>query len=790
MITTALPIDLLKAEFISAFNNHSNLIIKATPGSGKTTRIPLFILEQTNKKIYILEPRRLAAKLASQQVAHELGEEVGKRVGYVFRYERQMEADTQILFLTEGTFLKMLANDPTLKDVGIVILDEFHERHLSTDAALSFVTKIQNELRPDLKILIMSATIETDQLETFLKQFGKTNTLIQDNNRFNLQINYLPNTTSIIQAALDKKVINSIESIITHDLPGDVLVFLPGMKEIREVESRLQAYQDEWNIFICMLHGDLDSDQQSLALMPSLKRKIILSTNIAESSVTINGIQIVIDSGLKRESSFNFFSGLPELKIVKISKASAAQRAGRSNRQADGFCFRLYAELDFLQRPYLEKPEIQKSDLAELYLTSLNLFKLNLNQLNWLEAPPENALTKCHDLLIAINAVDELNQITPIGIELLRYPLHPRLARIAYKANHSSIDIFRQTIQFLAEFLGEKNKNRFLNHFSYNANNQLNHSLEQIVLSGYPDRIAKSRGEKYFEVITQNGDSIKIASSLSHEFDPRHPLWIVLDLNNKGEVVKFLPIEEEWLYELNPLPLTEKLEYSWDEKYQKVIAFETLSLGKIVLTESRLNNIKNNFEIQKILKSRVEIFIEELKRSQEYERLLTLNSNLFNIPIDHNHYEIVSIFIENITSFNKDDQDNFKNIYYTEIKNCIDPESIINLDRDLPMSISLTDRRKIPIIYDRSHDPYIESLIQDFYGLTKTPILLNGKLPLTIKLLGPHKRAVQVTKDLESFWNKIYPQMYKELTRDYPRHYWPVNPQSAKPFLLKRQVPV
>ena len=764
--------------------------MKASPGSGKTTRVPLYLLEKTDKKIYILEPRRLAAKLAAGQVARELMEVVGQRVGYVFRYERVMSDKTRILFLTEGTFLKILSQDKNLEDVGIVILDEFHERHLSTDAALSFVTLLQKERRPDLKIIVMSATIETESLELFLGQSKNTTSIELDAGRFSLKINYLPNITSIIQASLQKKVYSSVIEIINSNINGDILIFLPGMREIRDCQIILEDLCAEHEYECLVLHGDLDSAEQDRVLLPSSSRKIILSTNIAESSVTIPGIRIVIDTGLQRESSYNFFSGLPELNITKISRASATQRAGRANRQGDGFCYRLYAELDFEQRPYLQKPEIQRSDLCELYLTALNLFNTPLDNLDWLESPPINAIKNSHLLLLSINAIDDLNNITTTGKSILKFPLHPRLGRILVEAGNISIVAQNEVISFLADFLGEKNNARFKNIlFHHNTPTLKSKCLEEIILTGYPDRVARARGEKYFDVITQNGETIKVSSQIANRFDPFHPLWIVLDLNAKGEAQKLIPIEEDWLYDLVPFPIREECIFIWEEKKETIIKNERLMLGKIILSETKTRPLASNKEIKKILQGLASEFLKSLGTTQEYERLLTLNKILNNIEPDLMDYTFLETFCDNKFDFTVEDKSQLSQIYFSVLKEKIDPANQYNLEIDLPLFVQLSDRRKIPVTYQYIQDPYIESFIQDFYGLTKSPILAKGKIALTLKLIGPHKRAIQVTQDLASFWQNTYPRMLKELARDYPRHHWPAIPEKALPILLKRQLP-
>ena len=795
--TISLPIDSIKEQIISSYLHYKNIILKASPGSGKTTRVPLYLLQNTKKKIYILEPRRLAAKWAALQVARELNELIGLRVGYIFKDERALCEQTQILFLTEGTFLKILSQNKNLEGVDLIIIDEFHERHLSTDAALSFVLKLQKETRPDLKIMVMSATIETDDLQNYLATSGTTTTIELTSHRFPLEVTYLPNTTSKIQAPLHKKILGIIEDILDSENEGDLLVFLPGMREIRDAEEALSSICLHYDIQCFILHGDLDSAQQDQVLKTSNKRRIILSTNIAESSVTIPGIRIVVDSGLQRESSYNFFSGLPELKITKISKAQAIQRAGRANRENKGYCFRLFAELDYQQRPYLHKSEISKSDLSELYLMSIDLFKASLDQIHWFESPPESALKNASLLLFAINAIDQEKKITEIGKKIIKYPLHPRLGRIMVEALKSSPQLKDELLLFLADFLKEKNIKKFTKQFSFHGhslNTQISKSLEELILTGFPDRVARARGEKFFDVITQNGETLKIANDISHLFDPNHSLWVVLDLNNKGEASKIVAIYENWLYDLEPFPIKEDVHYLWDEKKELVLKNEQILLGKIILSESRDIPLVSNEAIISILMEKAFEHLLAIRKTQEYERLLTLNKIINNIDLDLSknlkNENILKDFFKTQNHFNQEDKTLLSHLFLTTLKEVVDPDELYNLNFDLPMTIQLTDRRKIPIQYDRTQNPYIESLIQDFYGLSSTPILAKGKIPLTLKLLGPHKLAIQVTQDLSSFWNKTYPQAVKELSRDYPRHYWPSDPINARPILLKRQVPL
>ena len=788
----SLPIDSIEEEFLQKISENQNIILKSSPGSGKTTRIPLFLKKITNKKIIILEPRRLAAKLAATQVARSLGEEVGVSVGYKFRFENKTSEKTQILFLTEGTFLRMLNDKDALAEVDFILLDEFHERHLSTDASLAFINKIRSDKKLSLKLIVMSATIDTEKLESYLKFSGKTYCIDLAAKRFDLSVEYLPNTTSIIQSPLERKVRNCVENILEKNIPGDILIFLPGMREIRDCEELLSLLIKTYQAQSFILHGDLDSSEQEAVLLPSSKRKIILSTNIAESSVTISGIRIVIDSGLSRESHFNFFSGLNEIKVQKISQSSAIQRAGRANREDHGYCFRLYAELDFNTRPKFSKPEIERQDLSELTLYTVGLFQKKLNDLSWFEHPPITSIEKSRELLSLLNACDDSSHLTAIGLSMLEFNFHPRISRILVEACEESSDSYKKLAVFLANFSGEKRIERFVFQCmpkikKFNAN--LNTTLEKLILAGYPDHIAKSRGEKFHDIITMKGETLKINPNAIENFDARHPLWIVMDVDHKQNVTSLLPIEEDWLYDLNPLPITENSEYIFDENKSVVLKKEKITIGSITLSEHTVPAKFSNPAIEKVLEIECFKLIKDIKNTSRFLRLETMNSLLSKIDLEA---ITTQYFLENKVNgvgFNNDDKELFKINFLFFIKEQIDPEGQFDLELDFPLEIQLSDRRRLPIHYEQNQSPWIESFIQDFYGLSKTPILAKGKLPLTLKLLGPHKRALQVTQDLKSFWSNTYPQMLKELSREYPRHHWPVSPESAPPILLKRQLP-
>ncbi|MEO8801280.1 MAG: helicase-related protein, partial [Polyangiaceae bacterium] len=415
-----LPIDPLLPDIVRVLEADGMCVLEAPPGAGKTTRVPRALVEAWKLgEIVVLEPRRLAARMAANRVAEELGERTGETIGYQVRFEEVASAKTRVRFVTEAILTRRLVRDPKLEGVACVVLDEFHERHLHGDVALAWLKRLRATTRPDLKLVVMSATLETAKVAAYL---GCT-TLRSEGKRFEVTIEHLPQPDERPVASL---VASAVRSLVVKGLDGDVLVFLPGAREIRESGVSLEKLAQEQDLLILPLHGDLPPGEQDRAVKPAGKRKIILSTNVAESSVTIDGVVAVIDSGLARSAAHDPWSGFSKIELVKIAKASATQRAGRAGRTRPGVCLRLYTKGDLERRPEHDTPEIGRSDLTQL---ALDLSSAKMTSLDWLDAPPETAWKAANELLERLGALDA-GGVTAIGKSLLRFPTHPRLARL------------------------------------------------------------------------------------------------------------------------------------------------------------------------------------------------------------------------------------------------------------------------------------------------------------------------------------------------------------------------
>lgn len=428
---TPLPIDPRLPELVQRLKGAPGLVLQAEPGAGKTTRVPWALLEAGvagDREVVVLQPRRLAARLAARRVAEERGEKLGERIGYQVRFEEVAGPKTRLRFVTEGVLTRRLLADPVLAKVGVVVLDEFHERHLDGDLCLALLRRLQRGRRPDLKVAVMSATLDPAPVARFL---GDVPTFDVEGRRFEVAIEHqgLPDTRP-----LETQVASAVKRLVDEGLDGDVLVFLPGAAEIRKAREACEGIAQRADLLVVPLHGDLPPNEQDRAVSPSDRRKVILSTNVAETSVTIEGVVAVVDSGLARIAGHSAWSGLPTLKVGRVSKASTVQRAGRAGRVRAGRCLRLYTKHDLETRQDYEAPEIHRLDLAETALALHGSGVTDLAGFGWFEEPPPAALQAAETLLEKLGAVQPGGSLTELGKRMLQFPVHPRQARVLLEA--------------------------------------------------------------------------------------------------------------------------------------------------------------------------------------------------------------------------------------------------------------------------------------------------------------------------------------------------------------------
>jgi len=853
----ALPIDPHLPAITAALRAAPNLVLVAEPGAGKTTRLPRALLDAGFAgagEIVVLEPRRIAARMAARRVAEELGEPVGRTVGYQVRFEDVSSARTRVRFVTEGVLTRRLVRDPQLAGVAAVVLDEFHERHLQGDLALALLRRLQRTRRPELVLVVMSATLEAEPVTRFLD----CQAISVPGRRFELAIEYEDKPDA---RPLEQRVAAAARGLLRTGLDGDVLVFLPGAGEIRRARDALAPLAQQAGLELALLHGDLPAREQDRALARSERRKLILSTNVAESSLTIEGVSAVIDSGLARTPGHSPWSGLPTLTTAKISRASAAQRAGRAGRMRAGRCVRLYTRHDHDARPQYDKPEIARADLCDTVLAVQAIAAANggdgLQPEDWLDPPPAEAYRAAEELAAMLGALDAGRRLTPLGRRMLRYPLHPRLARLLLEADArgageqgcllaallSERDIaldarmqfddrrspaggargprgagiergltgpsdllerlerFEQaeadrfdagTLRALALDGGAtravaRTRERLRGTLEREteaggAAGDADEALLVAVLAGFGDRLARRRTPGQPELVLARGGS----AEQSPQSVVREAQWlVVLDASEqRGRVIAHLAsaVEPEWLLELFPDRVLDQDELRFDPRSERVEAVHALRFAELVLDEGRAP-AERGPEAERVLYQAAldrgpAVFAGDPEALERFERRLAyaagLSPALAILPADARARALQAACVGKI---------GFAELrevgLLAALRELLSGEQLALLERLAPEHVLLAHGRRLPVHYEPDRPPWVQSRLQDFFGLRNGPEL--GGTPLVLHLLAPNQRAVQVTTDLAGFWQRHYPELRRQLMRRYPRHAWPEDPLTARP---------
>jgi len=831
-----LPIDAHLPAIVASLRAHPNLVLVAEPGAGKTTRVPRALLESgfaEGGEILVLQPRRIATRMAARRVAEELGEEVGGRIGYQVRFEHVASSRTRVRFVTEGILTRRLVDDPSLRNVAVVVLDEFHERHLHADLGLALLRKLQTSSRPDLAIIVMSATLAAAPLAKFLD----APIFAVEGRPYPVTIGY---TERPSEQQLEQRVANALRGLLRDCASGDVLVFLPGAAEIRRAQEACQPIAREANLEITLLHGDLPAREQDRAIQASQHRKLILSTNVAETSLTIEGVSAVIDTGLARVAGHSPFSGLPTLSTLPISRASAAQRAGRAGRTGPGRCLRLYTKHDHDTRPEHAAPEILREDLAETLLAVVGSGVV-LGPRDWFEAPPEAAWQTAHDLLKGLGALDAAGKLTERGRVMASKPVHPRLSRLVIEAQLRGAGA---SGCMLAALLGERDvmltaRSRFeaTRHTHESARSDLVHRLELIETLGedpspsrlrahdldpsavsasfrmrdrltrsfdrafddhamsdtkreeallmatcaaFFDRVAKRRSTRASELVFARGGSATVAeTSVVRESE----YVVVVDASErKGRgVVAFSmsAVEPEWLLELFPERVSDQTQLTFDRKTEQVRALQTLAYEGLVLDQAAATRVSGPEVTQRLVEAAREFGVDKFF---DVEAVAALRARtLFAAASDPSLPPLAEDVLDRALVNACEGKRSFSELRELPLFDYVLAELGPGLRARLPSlapdSVELRSGRRLRVHYERDKPPWVESRLQDFFGMKEGPKF--GQRPLVLHLLAPNHRAVQVTTDLAGFWQKHYPQVRRQLMRRYPRHAWPDDPASA-----------
>lgn len=775
-----LPIDELLPEIVTSLGHSPNLVIEAAPGAGKTTRVPPALLS-FGGGVLVLEPRRIAARMAARRVASEMGEGVGETVGYQVRFEEVAGLLTRLRFVTEGVLTRRLITDPELHGISTVVLDEFHERHLETDLALALLRRLQKTRRPDLRLVVMSATLDSRPVREFL---GGCPLVKSAGRLFPLEISWTPYSA----APLEEQAGAALNSALARGIPGDVLVFLPGAAAIHRAARVCEQTARRHNLLIAQLYGDLPTAEQDRALEPSAQRKVILSTNIAESSITIDGVRVVIDSGLARVANDSPWTGLPSLEIARVSKASATQRAGRAGRTAPGHVIRLYTAEDFHRRADHDEPEIARRELSQMCLQLESMGIHSPMEVEWLTPPPGTSLEASEALLDRLAARGET------AGKMARMPLHPRLSRLLLDAEKAGV---AETGCRTAALLSSGQRVRSSDLFSaldeerdqrtravydqlrrYVRRDKPRHDdagLARAVLAAFPDRVGRRRANGI--VLLSNGSSAVMSQAWNHKGEFLVAIDIEESSDRSAPLLRLAcPIEPEWLIDLFPDRVLERSGVEWNRQAERVESVSALVYDDLVIEETR-GGVTDDKAAAKLLAARaaeaglarfidlaeIEAFLARVEFAAAYSSMKAIEDSDVRSAFESICYGLRSFSdIERAAGGLIPALERTRNSQV--------------LDQIAPARLRLDGGRNTKVNYERGKPPWVASRLQDFFGMTESPRIAGGKVPLVIHLLAPNQRPVQTTTDLAGFWQRLYPQLRKELGRRYPRHAWPENP--------------
>ena len=824
-----LPIHDVLDEIRDALETHPAAVVQAPPGAGKTTGVPLALLHEpflAGQKILILEPRRLAARAAAGRMAEMLGETVGETVGYRIRLERKVSAKTRIEVVTEGILTRMIQGDPELSGIGLVIFDEFHERNLNSDLGLALTLECQGALRETLRILVMSATLDAAPVAALLDDAP----IITSHGRsFPVETRYLPlGTPSPTRREIEAACTRAIRHGLMED-HGDMLVFLPGAGEIRRVEGALRRLDLPDAVDILPLFGALTKADQARAIHPSPtgRRKVVLATAIAETSLTIDGVTIVVDAGLMRVSRFSPGSGMGRLVTLPLSKAAADQRRGRAGRTAPGVCYRLWSQAQTGTLIPFTAPEILHADLAPLIL-ELSLWGVHdPSQLTWIDEPPKGACQQARGLLLELGALDDEGQITDHGKAMARLGVHPRLAHMLLLGKKRNLgpeaclvaallterdpltgggresDIRTRMEAMLPTPRGaagspppmDKGAAARIRETAKHLATRLQssgtpkgcHDAGRLIALAFPDRIAMARKGRdgHFQMASGGGAYIKGTEPLAFE-----PLLAVADLDGNRQnarVYLAAPLTEESLGRDHGHRMTHQEAVFWDEGRGEIKAVTRHTLGALVLSEKRL--LKPPAEkiqaalIQGIRSRGVGILPWNRALRSLQTRVLFLRNqagfdelpDLSDAALQESMDEWLSPFLLGITRMSALGKVDL----HAALTTLIPFAWHRKIDTLAPTHLTIPSGTRIPLDYSTGEAPILAARIQQLFGLTDTPTVAKGRIPVICHLLSPASRPMQVTRDLKSFWATTYPEVKKELKARYPKHPWPEDPLTA-----------
>ncbi|ELA8119879.1 ATP-dependent helicase HrpB [Vibrio parahaemolyticus] len=803
-----LPIEAVMPQLLTAVKHQHQVILKAAPGAGKSTYFPLQLIQNqvVTGKVIMLEPRRLAARNIARYLAEQLGEQVGQRVGYRVRGETKVSASTQLEIVTEGVMTRMIQNDPELDGVDLLIFDEFHERSIHADTALALSLEVQEALRDDLKLVVMSATLDQEALQSLLPEACY---IESEGRSFAVETRYAPLTAN---DHLPTVMAKNIESLMNKE-SGSLLAFLPGVAAIKQVQERLSHLPDD--VEVCPLYGQLSFTEQQKAISPAEKgkRKVVLATNIAETSLTIEGIRLVVDSGLERVARFDLKNGLTRLEQARIAQSSAIQRAGRAGRIEEGICVRLYSESQLKQQPQVPQPEILHSDLASLVMELAFWGTTDIHELKWLDIPSAAALQQAKQLLFSLGLITEQGQLTAEGKQAHDLGVEPRAAAMLIKSQSHSDKMVNVALAAVA-LIEEPERNvtniahslhRWLSgshpkqslllkraqSLAYKLDTtfslrEVDEDALPLVLSlAFPDRIAQQRANQFGRFALANGHG---AECRPDDMLGGCEYLVAIDLmrshSNSSQIHLACELDVNILQTTFDSLFSTKEVVDWDEKKGRLVAEKQRKLGQLVIERVSLPNPGKEKMTQALLTYVRRQGLSSLNWTPAAESLL----ERIRCAVDWLPEQAWPMFDE---ASLLDSLDEWLEPYMTSVASVKDLSKINlvealnarlgwplnqHLDEWLPEHYQLPTGTKKRIRYQHGHEPVLSVRMQEVFGESTSPTVAIGRKRLVLELLSPAQRPLQVTSDLAAFWNGSYKDVQKEMKGRYPKHVWPDDP--------------
>ncbi len=840
-----LPIYEIERDIIGRLQADRRLILSAPTGSGKSTQVPQMLLKHGllgDGQVVVLQPRRLATRLLAKRVAAELGVRLGEEVGYQIRFENVTSAKTKIRFVTEGVLLRQMIDDPQLRGVSAILFDEFHERHLYGDITLARALDQQEQHRPDLMLAVMSATLNAGELAKYL---SPCTTLASDGRMFPVEIEYLPHRVGLNSLPVWELAAAEFSRYVNAGGEGDVLVFMPGGFEISQTIEAIRHTREANGFVVLPLHGELQPKDQDAAVARYDRRKVVVATNVAETSITIDGVRLVIDSGLARIARYDSNRGINTLLIEKISQANADQRTGRAGRTAPGTCVRLWSRPEHDERVPHEMPEIRRLDLSEVVLTLKAAGVDDLRKFRWLEKPDEISLTHAEELLADLGAIGHDKKITATGRKMLAFPLHPRYARMLLAAQEYGCVYQACLVAALTQgrdllirnagkdvesaredLLGEKASSDFwilMRAWSFAFNNQFrldacrklgihavtakqvgplfeqflriakdegldtrpnevkDENLQKCILIGFSDRVARrmDQGTLRCELVHSRRGVLARESKVQQS-----SLFVTAEIREiegrDREVNTILSlataIEADWLKELFPDDIKSEVHVQFDAQQKRVLAAELLRFRDLALAAKRIDpppaEAAARLLAEEITAGRLLLPNWDHHVEQWLARLNLLCKECADLQLpaitDDDKKHIIAELCHGAVSY--------KDIKEREVKpvvmSWLSPVQRELLDKHAPERLTLPNGRTPKVNYEPGRAPFISLRIQELYDVNQTPKIALGRVPVTVHILTPGMKPIQVTQDLANFWREHYPKIKSELARKYPKHLW------------------